>query len=104
MLEFDSYQEKAWGFAMSSAKTTEYLIPGLGGEVGELQSLIAKSVRDGKDLSYADLSKELGDILWFVSSIAFFYGIPLSVIAEKNINKLDSRQQRGVIGGSGDNR
>jgi NTP pyrophosphatase (non-canonical NTP hydrolase) len=50
------------------------------------------------------LKKELGDVLWFVSSIAKMYDIPLSDVAMYNINKLYSRQQRNVIGGSGDER
>lgn len=103
-MNFDDYQQKAWSFALPTARTTSYLVPGIGGEVGELQSLYAKSVRDGMDINYDTLSKELGDVLWFVATIAFWHGIPLSAIAEKNINKLDSRKSRGTITGSGDNR
>lgn len=103
-MNFDDYQQKAWSFALDSAKTTNYLIPGLGAEVGELLSLFAKKVRDGNLMDDEALTKELGDILWFVSSIAFWYGIPLESIAKQNISKLESRSARGVIGGSGDNR
>jgi len=51
-----------------------------------------------------ELTKELGDVLWMVSGIATYYGLSLQEIAEQNIVKLKSRQQRGVIGGSGDER
>ena len=61
-------------------------------------------MRDGKNLDYSALAKELGDILWFISTIAFWYGISLSTIADMNIDKLESRQKRGVITGNGDNR
>lgn len=103
-MEFDDYQERAWKFAKQTAKTTQYLLPGLAGEVGELSSLYAKNVRDGGVMDYKLLKKELGDILWFVSSIAFFNGISLAEVAQANIDKLTSRQQRGTIGGSGDDR
>lgn len=103
-MSFDEYQEKAWNCAMPTAKTTQYLLPGLAGEVGELSSLFAKYQRDGTALDCSSIAKELGDILWFVSTIAFYYGISLADIAEANIEKLESRKQRGVIGGSGDNR
>jgi NTP pyrophosphatase (non-canonical NTP hydrolase) len=103
-MNFDEYQNKAWGYAMPTAKTTQYLLPGLAGEVGELSSLFAKSQRDGNALDHASVTKELGDVLWFVSTIAFYYGISLADLAEKNIEKLESRKLRGVIGGSGDNR
>lgn len=103
-MNFDEYQEKSWNCAMPTAKTTQYLLPGLAGEVGELSSLFAKSQRDGGLLDHNSVAKELGDVLWFVSTIAFYHGISLADIAESNIKKLESRKLRGVIGGSGDNR
>jgi NTP pyrophosphatase (non-canonical NTP hydrolase) len=103
-MKFDDYQKQAWSFALDSSKTTRYLVPGLGAEVGEILSLFAKQVRDGSLIDEEALTKELGDVLWFVSGIAFWYGISLESIAEKNISKLESRLARGVIGGSGDNR
>lgn len=103
-MSFDEYQKKAWDCAMPTAKTTQYLLPGLAGEVGELSSLFAKSQRDGNILDNVSVSKELGDVLWFVSTIAFYHGLSLADIAETNIEKLESRKKRGVIGGNGDNR
>jgi NTP pyrophosphatase (non-canonical NTP hydrolase) len=105
MKDFDIYQTQAWSFAKDSAKSTEYLFNGLAGEVGELCSLRAKAVRDGYGPEHRDnVKKELGDVLWFVSSIAMHYDFPLSEVAMKNIDKLLDRQKRNVIGGSGDNR
>lgn len=103
-MTFDEYQQKAWECAMPTAKTTQYLLPGLAGEVGELCSLFAKCQRDGNTLDHIAVSKELGDVLWFVSALAFYHGISLADLAEANIEKLESRKKRGVIGGSGDNR
>lgn len=103
-MDFDDYQKKAWSYAMDSAKTTRYLVPGLGAEVGEIQSLFSKQVRDGTLIDEEALTKELGDVLWFVSGIAFWYSISLENIARSNIDKLESRSARGVISGSGDNR
>lgn len=103
-MNFDEYQKKAWACALMSSKTTQYLLPGLAGEVGELSSLFAKSQRDNTALDYSSVAKELGDVLWFVSTLAFYHGLSLADIAEANIEKLESRQKRGVIGGSGDNR
>ena len=104
-MQFDEYQQKAWSFALMPAKTTQYLIPGLAGEVGELCSLFAKAVRDGYQEHHDDsVKKELGDVLWFVATIALYHGISLDEIAEANIAKLQSRKDRNVISGSGDNR
>lgn len=109
-MNFNDYQTQARSFAVFSAKDMNYLVPGLVGEVGELCSLLAKKYRDDytyhietatQDINYA---KELGDILWFVANLATSAGYSLEDIAKMNIEKLESRKQRGTIQGSGDNR
>ena len=47
---------------------------------------------------------ELGDIMWFAAGIAEVMGWTLEEVAQENIDKLASRQKRGVIDGDGDNR
>lgn len=51
-----------------------------------------------------ELKKELGDILWYMAAICSDYGISLQDVAETNIAKLKSRQERNVLDASGDNR
>lgn len=51
-----------------------------------------------------ELLAEVGDVLWFVAGIASTMGVSLEEIANANLAKLQSRQQRGVIDGNGDNR
>ena len=48
--------------------------------------------------------KELGDVCWFVAEVCTNQGISLEEVTEKNLEKLKSRKERGVIHGSGDNR
>lgn len=43
-------------------------------------------------------------MLWYLSALADELGTSLEAIAVQNIEKLQSRQQRGMIGGEGDNR
>lgn len=104
--DMEEYQQKAWTYAMPTAKNPSYLFGNLGGEVGEVLSLWSKTVRDGLDpeMFYPNLKKELGDTLWHISAIATYYGMSMSDIAEANLEKLQSRQQRNTIGGSGDDR
>lgn len=110
--DLDLYQEKAMSYRMASA-TLDYALLNLSGEVGELNSLIAKRLRDGVPVVegnadyegfFLNIQKELGDILWHVAAIAQDYGLNLSDVAWGNIAKLDSRKARGVLTGSGDNR
>ena len=48
--------------------------------------------------------KELGDVMWYVSAICDELGVSMEDVARTNIKKLEDRQQRGVLGGNGDNR
>jgi NTP pyrophosphatase (non-canonical NTP hydrolase) len=81
---------------------------GLAGEAGEVAEHAKKAIRDdGGSLSderKTAMSKELGDVLWYVAQIATELGLDLNAIAEENLEKLLSRQQRGVLSGSGDER
>ena len=87
---------------------------GLANEAGEVLGKLKKLIRDndvqfdGKvkitDQQRADLGAELGDVLWYISNLSRDLGLTLNDVAAMNIEKLKSRQARGVIGGSGDNR
>jgi NTP pyrophosphatase (non-canonical NTP hydrolase) len=81
---------------------------GLAGEAGEVAEHAKKAIRDDggsvSDERKAAMSKELGDVLWYVAQIATELSIDLNEIAEQNLEKLLSRQQRGVLSGSGDER
>lgn len=51
-----------------------------------------------------ELQKEAGDILWQLAGLCSVMGWSLEDIAQQNLDKLASRQQRGKIDGDGDNR
>jgi NTP pyrophosphatase (non-canonical NTP hydrolase) len=81
---------------------------GLAGEAGEVAEHAKKAIRDdggtvGEERKAA-MSKELGDVLWYVAQLATELGLDLDRIAEENLAKLLSRQRRGVLSGSGDER
>lgn len=88
--------------------TLLYPALGLCGEAGELANKIKKVWRDSGGYPSIDgrnaIIDELGDVMWYVAEMATQLGVNLSDVAERNLLKLASRQQRGVIGGSGDNR
>lgn len=103
VITFDSYQHAAMSYRKPSADYI-YALLGLSGEVGELHSYLAKSIRDQYAVDADHVAKELGDILWFIAAIAADNDLSLSEIADKNIAKLEGRKARGTIGGSGDER
>ena len=105
MSDLDKYQQQAKRTAIfPQDKALEYLALKLCGESGEVAEKIGKSIRDNKIVDTTDLAKELGDVLWYVANLADHLGYDLSEVADMNLVKLADRQQRGVLGGSGDNR
>ncbi len=109
-MNLNEYQTLALRTASPKDKKNElfHLLLGLCGEAGEIAEKSKKIIRDhDSDFSKfdaADLTKELGDVLWHVAVIADYFDIPLETVGDANIKKLASRLERGVIGGSGDNR
>ena len=101
---FREYQRKAVSFAIYPA-THKVLYPTLGlcGEAGEVAEKVKKQVRDST-FNRHEVAKELGDVLWYLSNLANDIGYNLDEIADINIEKLTSRQDRNKIKGSGDNR
>jgi NTP pyrophosphatase (non-canonical NTP hydrolase) len=81
---------------------------GLAGEAGEVAEHAKKAIRDDGGLITADrraaIAKELGDVLWYLAQLASELGLELEDIAQQNLDKLLSRQRRGVLSGSGDER
>ncbi len=109
-MDMNDYQQVALRTARQKTKPDEvfHLILGLVGEAGEIAEKAKKIVRDQQSdfskFDTTDLTKELGDVLWYVAVLADYFDIPLEEVARKNVEKLASRQARGKIHGSGDNR
>ncbi len=67
---------------------------GIMGEAGEVAELVKKDRRPGdrrREIDKDELTKELGDILWYVTRLAHQYDISLQYIANENIKKLTAR-------------
>ena len=77
---------------------------GLVGEAGEVAEKIKKLIRDSSRFTNEDIMKELGDVVFYATALANIYGKGLNEVLELNIAKLDDRQKRGKLKGSGDNR
>lgn len=110
-MDFKTYQREAAGFAIYPIVTVSkepkpfvYPMIGLAGEVGEIAEKLKKNMRDFTPIDKVALTKELGDILWYVSELSRSLDIDLDDVATTNIAKLTDRLRREVLGGSGDNR
>jgi len=109
-MTFQEYQEESRKTAIYPNKDNNFIYPtlGLAGEAGEVAEKIKKVLRDGNgivsDEKREEITKELGDVLWYVANLAKELKVSLEDVAQKNLEKLQSRQQRGELHGSGDNR
>jgi NTP pyrophosphatase (non-canonical NTP hydrolase) len=108
-MNFNDYQKTAVSTAIYPNKySIIYPALGLGGESGEVLEKVKKMIRDSDgmftDESKLAIKKELGDVLWYVANLANDLNLELDDIANTNLEKLLSRKERGVLGGSGDNR
>ena len=109
-MDFKEYQKLSRRTALYPQKDESVLYPALGlaGEAGEIVEKIKHIWRDkGMKIEESDkteISKELGDLLWYLAQVATEFGLDLDDIASLNIEKLASRQKRGKLLGRGDNR
>lgn len=81
---------------------------GLANEAGEVAGKIKKVFRDKEgvigETERQALKSELGDVLWYLAQVCTELGLSLEDVAASNLAKLASRQERGKIGGEGDER
>lgn len=110
-MTLDEYQAAALTTALWShddMKDLAHWALGVVGESGEIAEKIKKIIRDNdgivSDESKQELMKEIGDVLWYLAVLAKHLGYGLDEVAAHNVAKLRSRQARGTLQGSGDNR
>lgn len=77
---------------------------GISGEAGEVAEKVKKWLRGDKELNKEEVVKELGDIMWYITSLADDLGYSLQDVVDLNVLKLKDRTKRGVKKGDGDNR
>lgn len=108
-MTFDEYQQ----FTESTAVYPKengllYVVLGLCGEAGEIAEKVKKVLRDDNaeftPEKKWEIAMEIGDVFWYCNRLVDELGFDMSEIVEENIKKLNSRKERNVLGGSGDNR
>ena len=81
---------------------------GLTNEAGEVAGKLKKIYRDEfgiiLDVKREEIAYELGDVLWYIATLADDLGYTLESISAMNIMKLSDRKERDQIKGSGDHR
>jgi NTP pyrophosphatase (non-canonical NTP hydrolase) len=110
VVQLSDYQQRSRATAVYPDAGDNLTYPALGlcGEAGEAAEKVKKALRDDGGVlteeRRAALGAELGDVLWYVAQLATEAGLDLDTLAEENLAKLLSRQERNVLQGSGDTR
>jgi len=98
MNDFKEYQEQALRTANVNDPKERIImnaVLGLNGESGEIADSIKKTLYQGHKDNREHLIEELGDVLWYVSLMAYGLNVSLSEVAERNISKLMTRYPKG---------
>jgi len=109
-MNFETYEESAGKTAIYPDRGNTLIYPALklAGESGEVAEKVGKMLRDDAgvltDKRRDDLIKELGDVLWYVAALCHELKVPMAEVAQLNIDKLNSRKERNVLTGDGDDR
>ena len=108
-MTFEDYQTQAGKTAIyNEADTIVYPALALASETGEVAGKISKVMRDNNSVfspeKREEIADEVGDCLWNLSALCTDLGFGLEEVAQRNLDKLNSRLARGVLQGSGDNR
>lgn len=97
-MDMNDYQVKAVrtaGTYDSDSKELAVLALGVSGEAGEVADYIKKVVGHGHALDKDKLTKELGDVMWYVAVLSSAIGVNLETVAQSNIDKLKARYPDG---------
>jgi NTP pyrophosphatase (non-canonical NTP hydrolase) len=99
-MNFDEYQALAERTARRGANDTDLTRfanfgMGIAGEAGEVVDHLKKVVFHGHELDKDKLEEELGDLMWYVATLANTAGLSLEQIAANNVDKLRRRYPDG---------
>lgn len=106
-MEMNTYQELAEVTMNQDGSQRDRLANGalgLAGEAGEAADLIKKHLFHDHPLDRDKLRDELGDVLWYVATLARTLELDLSEVAERNVEKLRARYPEGFSAARSRNR
>lgn len=109
-MELNEFQNRAavtavWNEEQLKVSPIVYCTLGLLGESGEVAEKVKKWIRgDKQELDKRNLCLEIFDAVWYATVLCKELGYTLEECVEMGLEKLQSRKERNLIKGSGDNR
>ena len=97
-MEGKEYQKLAMKTLNPSLTKKDMLVNGvmgLNGESGEVIDIVKKHMFQGHELDKEKITKELGDVMWYVAEVCEALDLSLDEVMEGNIEKLAKRFKDG---------
>ena len=92
---FMAHAERTWNIKTGALEQLANAAMGLAGESGEVVDLLKKNLFHGTDVSCEQIAEELGDVLYYVATIARQVGYTMEEIEAINREKLEIRFPEG---------
>jgi NTP pyrophosphatase (non-canonical NTP hydrolase) len=88
----------ALGIAGEGAEVLDLLVGAmLASKTGAVADRLKKHWGHLKPLDLDALTKELGDVLWYVAAVARQHGISLGAVVDTNVEKINARYSEGYF-------
>lgn len=96
-MNLDNYQNEVARTCGTTDRqeTIKMSLIGMLGEMGEISDPLKKHLYHGHDLDLSKTSDEIGDLLWYLTTLVNSLGLSLDGIIRNNIAKLRARYPDG---------
>lgn len=97
-MELEKYQRECLRTANFTGTSTEIVCNmclGIAGESGEIVDYLKKVGFHGHIFEKEKLKNELGDLMWYMTVLADYFGINMKDVLSANIEKLKKRYPNG---------
>lgn len=93
-LDYTDFVARGMSDKVPEEQRLHWALLGLGAEMGEAQEVVEKALRKKGALDDEDLDKlhdELGDVLWYLTAVAYIIDSSLESVLLDNVSKLQER-------------
>lgn len=94
-MTLNDYQTRSASTRPTNPNNLTVFALGIGGEAGEVLEHIKKHVGHGHPLDTDKVTRELGDLMWYVAAMANEIGVDLDTVATVSLAKLRARYPDG---------